>query len=133
VEEGLPLLNADHRATVQMLLNLLSNAIKFTPPSGTIAIAARLVADGGVCISVRDSGIGIAKEDIPKALAVYSQVRNSHVREHKGTGLGLPIVNAMMELHGGMLQLESEPGQGTCVSLLFPPERSLRDDGRLAA
>jgi len=134
VEQGLPMLSADKRATVQMLVNLLSNAIKFTPPTGTITIAASQVADGGVCINVRDTGIGIAKQDIPKALAVYSQIRNVAAQEHKGTGLGLPIVNAMMELHGGMLQLESEAGKGTSVSLLFPPERSLRgDENPLAA
>jgi two-component system, cell cycle sensor histidine kinase PleC len=134
VEDGLPALNADHRATVQMVLNLLSNAIKFTPPSGAIFVSARLLADGGVCINVRDTGVGIAQEDIPKALADYSQVRNLHVRPQQGTGLGLPIVNKLMEMHGGMLQLESEPGQGTSVSLLFPRERSLsRDESSLAA
>lgn len=134
VEDGLPLLNADRRATVQMLLNLLSNAMKFTPRSGAIAVTAGLLADGGIAINVRDTGIGIAKEDIAKALAVYGQVTNTEVRKHQGTGLGLPIVNAMMELHGGLLQLESEPGQGTSVSLHFPPERSLRaDESPLAA
>jgi signal transduction histidine kinase len=126
VEPDLPLLEADRRMTVQMVLNLLSNAMKFTPPGGTIVASAGRMADGGICIRVRDTGVGIAKEDIPKALAAYSQVRNVQVREHKGTGLGLPIVSAMMELHGGMLQLESEVGVGTVVSLFYPPERTVR-------
>jgi signal transduction histidine kinase len=76
---------------------------------------------------VRDSGVGIAKEDIPKALAIYSQVANQHARAHKGTGLGLPIVAALMKQHGGSLALDSEPGKGTTASLHFPRERSIRD------
>ena len=126
VDGAVPLLHADHRATVQMVMNLLSNAVKFTAPGGAIAVHASLRPDGGVTLAVRDSGFGIAKEDIPKALAVYSQVINPATAAHKGTGLGLPIVNALMKLHGGSLALESELGRGTVVSLHFPPERSMR-------
>jgi signal transduction histidine kinase len=127
VANGLPALHADRRATVQMVMNLLSNAVKFTPEGGAIAVGALLRADGGVTLGVRDSGIGIAKEDIPKALAIYSQVVDPATRTHKGTGLGLPIVNALMKLHGGSLVLESERGQGTTVALHFPPERSVQN------
>ncbi len=135
VEDGLPALFADKRATLQMMLNLLSNAVKFTPRGGAIAATAVARTDGGITLSVRDSGIGIAKADIPKALAVYSQVDCPEVRKHDGTGLGLPIVQALMKLHGGTLDLESEAGQGTSVSLHFPAERSMRrgEDAAIAA
>ena len=125
IEDGLPTLYADRRATLQMMLNLLSNAVKFTPKGKAIAASATMRADGGMTLAVRDSGCGIAKEDIPRALAVYSQVDNPHVRRHDGTGLGLPIVQALVKLHGGIFELESEVGRGTTVSLHFPAERSL--------
>jgi signal transduction histidine kinase len=127
IEDQLPMLLADRRATLQMLLNLLSNAVKFTPRGGAIAATAVVRADGGVTLSVRDSGIGIAKADIPKALAVYSQVQNPEVRRHDGTGLGLPIVRALVKLHGGTFEFDSEVGQGTSVSLHFPADRSIRN------
>jgi signal transduction histidine kinase len=121
VAHDLPAISVDPRAAKQMLLNLLSNAMKFTPPGRSIIVTAASRADGGVTIAVSDNGIGIAKEDIPKALAAYSQVDNAQTRSHDGTGLGLPIVNALMKLHGGSLTLESEVGKGTTVSLHFPP------------
>ncbi|MEQ1866981.1 MAG: ATP-binding protein [Micropepsaceae bacterium] len=126
IEYDLPMLDADRRATAQMVLNLLSNAMKFTPPTGMIEVCAYCGVDGGVSIRVRDSGIGIAKGDIAKVLADYGQATNPEVRKHAGTGLGLPIVSALMALHGGSLELESELGQGTSVTLNFPAIRSLR-------
>ena len=126
IEHDLPMLDADRRATTQMVLNLLSNAMKFTPPEGTIEVSAFCSIDGGISIRVRDSGTGIAKADIAKVLADYGQATNPEVRKHAGTGLGLPIVSALMALHGGSLELERELGQGTSVSLNFPAARSLR-------
>ncbi len=121
VVHDLPTINADPRAAKQMLLNLISNAMKFTAPGRSIVVTAASRADGGVTIAVADHGIGIAKEDIPRALAAYAQVGNGQTRRHDGTGLGLPIVNALMKLHGGSLALESEIGEGTTASLHFPP------------
>jgi two-component system cell cycle sensor histidine kinase PleC len=118
--DRLPLVSADRRAAKQMLLNPLSNAMKFTPPGRSIVVRAFVRADRGVTLSVTDHGIGIAKADIPKALAAYAQIDNVETRRHDGTGLGLPIVNALMTMHGGALELESELGQGTTVSLHFP-------------
>jgi signal transduction histidine kinase len=126
IERDLPMIDADRRATAQMVLNLLSNAMKFTPLAGLIEVSAYCSVDGGVSIRVRDSGTGIAKADIAKVLADYGQATNPEVRKHAGTGLGLPIVSALMALHGGSLELESELGQGTSVSLHFPAARSLR-------
>jgi signal transduction histidine kinase len=120
IAQALPPILADRRAAKQMLLNLLSNAMKFSPPGRSIEVRALLRNDGGVTITVTDHGIGMAKDDIPKALAAYSQVANDETRRHDGTGLGLPIVSALMKLHGGSLELESELGSGTTVSLHFP-------------
>ncbi len=125
LDDKLHAISADRRAAKQMLLNLLSNAMKFTPPGRSIIVTATSRADRGVTIAVADSGIGIAAADIPKALADYSQVDNAETRRHDGTGLGLPIVNALMKLHGGSLTLESEVGMGTTVSLHFPPAVAL--------
>lgn len=118
--ERLPAVFADRRASKQMLLNLLSNAMKFTPPGRSIVVRAVVRADRGVTLSVTDQGIGMAKADIPKALAAYAQVDNAETRRHDGTGLGLPIVNALMKMHGGSLELDSELGKGTTVRLHFP-------------
>lgn len=123
--DNLRAISADRRAVKQMLLNLLSNAMKFTPPGQSIIVTATSRTDRGVTIAVADSGIGIAKDDIPRALAAYSQVDNAQTRQHEGTGLGLPIVSALMKLHGGALTLESDVGMGTTVSLHFPPAVAL--------
>ena len=133
VDADLPLLLADRRAVVQMTVNLLSNAIKFTPPPGVIVLAATANEDGGLSIEVRDSGVGIAKTDIPRALSAFGQIDSELARKHEGTGLGLPIVASLMEMHGGRLELESEPGKGTIARLIFPAERSLRGVGESAA
>ena len=123
VPKDLPLLVGDARAVKQMLLNLLSNAVRFTPAGGRILVEGRAVAGGDLVLSVRDSGVGMAKSDIPKAIQRFSQVDNSHTRKYQGAGLGLSLTKALVELHGGTLELDSEPGLGTVVSLRFPASR----------
>jgi signal transduction histidine kinase len=118
---GLPLLQADRRALLQMVVNLVSNARKFTPADGTVTVDARTNAAGGIVITVADTGIGIARDDIPKALAPFTQIDDGAARRHGGTGLGLPIVKSLIDIHGGELVLESDAGKGTRVSLIFPP------------
>jgi len=125
IGRDLPCVRADRRAVLQMLINLLSNALKFTPDGGRIVLGARRRADGGVTIEVSDTGVGMAPEDIPKALAVFSQVDDSASRRHEGTGLGLPIVKSLIELHGGTFGLSSQKGRGTVAALLFPAERTV--------
>jgi len=120
---GLPPLYADERKVRQVVLNLLSNAIKFTPQGGEIAISADLDGNGDMLLAVSDTGIGIAEADIPRALASFGQVDSSLSRKFPGTGLGLPLCEAIMELHGGAMTLESEPDVGTCVTCRFPAER----------
>ena len=129
----LPMLLADRRAVLQMTVNLLSNAVKFTPQDGEIALCASVRDDGGVLIEVRDSGVGIAKDDIPKALSAFGQIDSELARKHAGTGLGLPIVTSLMELHGGHFALDSELGKGTTAMLLFPADRSLSGMTQAAA
>jgi signal transduction histidine kinase len=119
---GLRLL-AVERMVCQILINLLSNAVKFTPAGGRVALTAARTADGALLIAVADSGVGMAPNEIKVALTPFGQVSNALSRRHTGTGLGLPLAKAMMELHGGTLRVASAPGQGTTVSLLFPPER----------
>ncbi len=132
IPKNLPLVRADRRAVLQMVVNLVTNALKFTPERKGIILRASLREDGGVTIAVIDQGIGMAAEDIPKALSMFSQVADGNARSHEGTGLGLPIVKSLMELHGGTLTLSSERGIGTTVELAFPPERTLDHDRKAA-
>jgi PAS domain S-box-containing protein len=121
----LPRVWAERRALKQILLNLLSNAIKFTRPGGSITVGAALGANGSLVISVADTGIGISAGDIERALTPFGQVGNPLTRDHSGTGLGLPLSRALIELHGGTLELQSEPGVGTIVSAVLPARRVL--------
>ena len=108
----------------QILINLLSNAIKFTPRGGSVNIATRWSAAGEVTISVVDSGIGMSPEEIRVAFMPFGQVNSLLSRKHAGTGLGLPLAKAMVELNNGRLSLRSEPGMGTEVTLAFPAASS---------
>jgi len=125
VPDAFPRLFADQRGLKQMLLNLTSNAIKFTPGGGAVKIKARVLSTGDVEVAVQDSGIGIAPEDMEKVLMPFGQVDSALARENQGTGLGLPLVQAMIELHGGELMLDSFPGNGTTASLRLPAARNL--------
>lgn len=124
VPQTLPLLLADERMLRQMLLNLLSNAVKFTPSGGRIHLAAQ-AQPGQIRISVADSGIGMAPGDIKIALEPFGQVYDGArsgplSRGQAGTGLGLPLVKSLIELHGGRLEVESRKGEGTTATLVFP-------------
>lgn len=128
VPADVPALNADELKLKQMLLNLLSNAVKFTLPGGSIRVAARMEGDE-LAIQVIDTGIGIAAEDIPKALALFGQIDSAIARKRSGTGLGLPLVKTLMELHGGRFLLESAVGEGTTATMFFPRERIIQLSG----
>jgi signal transduction histidine kinase len=121
--KDLPGLYADERAFKQILLNLLSNAIKFTPPGGRAELLGNLTEDGRLVLRVADTGIGIPPDDLERVLEPFYQVENPHVRHYAGTGLGLPLVRSLVELHGGTLTLESTLGRGTTVTLHYPAER----------
>src|SRR6266571_8338908 len=119
----LPPLRGDERKIKQVLLNLVSNALKFTPPGGTIELSVNFNHQSGLVLIVADTGIGIPQEDIERVLKPFEQVDSSLSRQHEGTGLGLPLVRAMIELHGGTVTLKSMVGVGTQVILTLPPER----------
>ncbi|MDH3596335.1 MAG: HAMP domain-containing histidine kinase, partial [Rhodospirillales bacterium] len=123
----LPAFYGDEQKLKQILLNLLSNAVKFTPDNGKVRITAEQDQDGQIIISVRDTGIGMAPEDIPKALAPFSQVDSELSRGYPGTGLGLSLSVVMIELHDGTLAVESEVGTGTTVTLRIPAERTFKN------
>jgi signal transduction histidine kinase/HAMP domain-containing protein len=112
-------INADPIRLRQVLLNLLSNSIKFTPAHGLIAVTARQGADA-IRVAVSDTGIGMAEEDIPKALEPFTQIEESLARKHGGTGLGLALSKMLVESHGGTLAIESTRGIGTTVSFVLP-------------
>jgi len=122
IEPRLPLVCADARAVKQMFLNLLSNAVKFTPDGGKVFVHARS-CDDGVLVIIEDSGIGIDPGDINKVLSPFGQVKSAAIAVEGGTGLGLPIVKSLIELHGGRLDIQSSPGVGTSVTLFFPSQR----------
>jgi two-component system cell cycle sensor histidine kinase PleC len=108
----------------QILLNLLSNAIKFTPRGGKVTVFAHAAADGGLCFGISDTGVGISEEDQQRVFQNFGQGRHDVVTADKGTGLGLPIVKGLVEAHGGRIVLESRVGDGTTVSVHFPPRRA---------
>jgi two-component system, cell cycle sensor histidine kinase PleC len=114
---------ADERMVKQMLLNLMSNAVKFNRVGGTIDVSAIFHETNGLAIVVADTGVGIEADDIAISLSKFGQVGDVLTREVQGTGLGLPLVASMAELHGGRLDLESEPGAGTIATIWFPSAR----------
>ena len=123
----LPALRADERKLKQILINLLSNAVKFTPEGGEVSLNGGMHPDGSFWFAVTDSGIGIASEDIPKALAPFWQVDSDLSRRYEGTGLGLPLTKALVEVHGGKMEIESEVGVGTTVTVEFTADRVRRN------
>ena len=122
-EGPLMTLRADPKMLKQILINLLSNAVKFTPAGGKVEVTADACEVEGFTMRVADTGIGIAAEDIPKALARFEQVDGQRNRQYEGTGLGLPLTKALIELHGGTLELESQVGVGTTITARFPADR----------
>ncbi|MGZ5999289.1 MAG: sensor histidine kinase [Rhizomicrobium sp.] len=125
VAGDLPNLRADERALKQIMLNLLSNALKFTSSGGSVTAFAFEAADGGITFGVRDTGVGIAEEDLARVFENFGQGRHDVVTADKGTGLGLPIVKGLAEAHGGTVKLTSQVGQGTSVSVQLPRERTI--------
>jgi signal transduction histidine kinase len=113
----------------QILLNLLSNAVKFTNPGGGARLAAGLAANGDLELAVTDTGIGIAEQDVSRALAQFGQIDSTISRKYQGSGIGLPLSGMLLELHGGSLRLESVFGAGTTATAVFPAGRVSRIGG----
>lgn len=127
IEPGLPMICADKRKLKQVLVNLLTNAVKFTPAGGRVIVRARWQPAEALVLQVVDSGIGMAPEDIPMAMAPFGQIDSSFSRRFEGTGLGLPLANQLVIMHGGELDIQSREGQGTTVTVRLPPERALAE------
>ncbi len=119
VAPGARLVYADRRAVKQILVNLLSNGVKYTPPGGEVRVAAQ-VANGGIEITVTDTGTGISQADLERLGKPFEQVENAEVRAKEGTGLGLALVKSLSVLHGGDAQLASALGEGTTVTVRLP-------------
>lgn len=127
IDGHLPLLWGDERLVRQMLTNLVVNAVKFTGARGTVVVSARIVEDGGIQLSVKDSGVGIAPEDIPRVLQPFRQAeKQSAIKKKEGVGLGLTLAQGFARVHGAAFEIESSVGQGTEITIRFPPERSVR-------
>jgi signal transduction histidine kinase len=118
-------LHGDQRAVKQILLNLLSNAVKFTPEGGQVELVARVEADNSTILMVRDTGIGMSEGDVELALMPFGQAHRATTRQFGGSGLGLPITQRLAALHGGRLEIDSMPGQGTTVLVIMPPDRTI--------
>jgi len=132
-DESLPPIWADERAIRQVVLNLLSNALKFTPSGGDLTLTVARSPRGGQLIAVRDTGPGIPKDEIPKVMQAFGQGSLAHKTAEGGTGLGLPIVKNLIELHGGVFELASEVRRGTIVTAYFPAERVIERAGQASA
>lgn len=126
--DDLPEVCGDEVKLRQICLNVISNAIKFTEPGGSVLVSAAGDARRGMTVSVKDTGIGIAPEDIEKALSPFCQIDSDLSRKYSGTGLGLPLAVVMAELHDGRLTLDSTQGRGTEVKLHLPPARTVAED-----
>jgi len=129
VPSTLSWLHADERRVKQILLNLLTNAIKFTPNGGEVLLIAQCHTNRNgartISLSVSDTGIGMNEDDVAKAMSQFGQVDNVFSRTEEGTGLGLPLTKGLVELHDGHMEIESEKGQGTRITVHFPKERTI--------
>ena len=126
-EPALPRLFADERAVRQIALNLMSNAIKFTPMGGEVRVRVGWTAGGGQYVSIKDNGPGIPADEIPVVLAAFGQGAIAIKSAEQGTGLGLPIVQGLVAMHGGEFDLNSRLREGTEAIAIFPPTRVMEE------
>jgi len=113
---------ADERKFKQILLNLLTNAVKFTPDGGRVEVRAHR-EPGQLVVAVHDTGIGIAPEDQEAVFEEFRQVGRDYTNKQEGTGLGLALTRRFVELHGGTIRVDSEPGKGSTFTFTIPTER----------
>jgi signal transduction histidine kinase len=125
IPADMKLLKADPLRLQQVLAHLLSNAAKFTPREGRIEIRSLLSSEGGIIVEITDTGIGMEPDRIAHALEPFKQLDSRLARRFEGVGLGLPLANALVQLHEGRLSILSAPGKGTTVTVEFPPKRTV--------
>ncbi|MBR6709014.1 MAG: ATP-binding protein, partial [Clostridia bacterium] len=127
VPERLPEMNGDAERIEQVLINILSNAVKYTPDGGEIEVTAEH-KNGLTAVSIRDNGIGIPAEDIPRLFERFYRVEKARTSEMGGTGLGLAIAKEIIAAHGGSIQVSSEVGKGTLVTITLPLDSKLKGE-----
>ena len=115
---------ADRRALSQIFFNLFSNAEKFNKDGGMVTVTIFKAEDGSLCIAIKDTGCGFRIDETDTALAPFGRIENPMTKETPGTGLGLPIVDALTGLHDGRMEISSQIGVGTEVRLVFPESRA---------
>ena len=124
----IPNLVADKTRIRQVLLNLLSNAVKFTPSGGSVTMTSSVIDDGSTILTVADTGIGMSDKEMVLAMQPFTQIDHAFSRRFEGTGLGLPLTKALVQLHSGELRLESNRGVGTTASIILPPAGETQAD-----
>ncbi len=131
IARNLPPIWADERCIRQICLNLISNAVKFTPPNGMVTVSASMDEAGEMQITIADNGPGIPEEELPRVMQAFGQGSLAHHTAEGGTGLGLPIVQSLAQLHGGRFELESALRRGTTARVILPKFRVLRQLDKL--
>lgn len=127
IDASLPRIRAEELGMKQILINLLTNAVKFTDAGGKVTLSAAINDIGGMDITVSDTGIGMAEDDIEKALSPFGQINSAFNRKESGTGLGLSLVKSLTELHQGELLVRSAPNEGTDITIRLPAFRTIQD------
>jgi two-component system cell cycle sensor histidine kinase PleC len=120
IDPAIPAVRGDPGKLRQVFNSLISNSVKFTPPGGSVLVSASALPDGGAVVSIRDTGVGMTKDEIAVALTPFSQIDAGHSRWREGAGLGLPIAKALVQLHGGKLEIRSAKSLGTEVAVTLP-------------
>lgn len=127
VQDGIPRLVADERRLKEILLNLVSNATKYSHPGSEVSVDVRVNGEGSMAFVISDTGIGMDEHGIATAMERFGRVNNARTKSLEGTGLGLPLAKALIELHDGSLSIDSKEGVGTTVTVNFPKERVVHD------
>jgi signal transduction histidine kinase len=132
IEPGLPLLLGDPHKIQQIVINLAGNAVRYMRDSGRVTVSAQRDATGGIVLTVADDGQGMPQEDVERVISPFVRLGNPMIRQHYGTGLGLPLVKALVELHGGTFMLSSDVGKGTTGTAVFPRSRVIHPESTVA-
>ena len=128
--KDVPMIRGEELSVKQVISNIYTNAIKYTPNDGRITLLSNTEDNGTFRLSITDTGIGMSTREIRKALSPFGQVDNALDRSGDGVGLGLPLAQAIMGVHGGAIEIISERSIGTTVTLIFPPDRVIKDEGK---
>jgi signal transduction histidine kinase len=127
LSRDVPAIVADARTLRQIVLNLLSNSVKFTGPGGQVIASTSLLDSGEALLRVRDTGEGMSEEELARALEPFRQIATATLSDRTGTGLGLPLTKALVEANRAGLAIRSARGEGTVVTVTFPPTRVLSE------